>query len=145
MNLLMFSLGQDAVSRVMLNEGVTSDNALRRSIRQGCPLSPLLFAIVTHPLSVVLSRIATNGDIVGLHLPSGGQLVAQANDSFMFLQASRENLEKGMLVWNRFALAFRLHISWRKSSLISCTERDLECLGWEGSVVVEKTVPKPNR
>ena len=47
---------------------------------------------------MTLSRLATNGDIVGLHLLSGGQLVAQAlvDDSFMFLQASRENLEKGM-------------------------------------------------
>ena len=46
-----------------------------------------------------------NGDIVGLHLAYGGQLVAHAlaNDSFMFPQASQENLEKGM----------------RKSSIIS--------------------------
>ena len=95
MSHLIFLLGQDAVSRVMLNGGVTSDIALTRSVRQGCPISPLLFAIVTHPLLVMLPRLATNGDIVGLHLPSGGQLVAQAlaDDSFMFLQTSRENLE----------------------------------------------------
>ena len=74
---------------------------------------------------------------MGLHLPSGGKLVAQAlaDDSFMFLQASRENLEKGMLVWNRFPLSSGLHINWRKSSLISCTKRDLECLGWQGCMV----------
>ena len=89
----------------MLNGGVTSDIALTTFVRQGCPLSPLLFVIVTHPLLVMLSWLATNGDIVGLHLPSRGQLVAQAlaDDSFMFLQASRENLEKGMLAWNLFA------------------------------------------
>ena len=97
----------------MLNGGVTSDIALTRSILQGCPLSTLLFAIATHPLLVMLPRLATNGDIVGLRLPCGRQLVAQAlaDDSFMYLQASRENLEKGMLVWNRFALASVLHIN----------------------------------
>ena len=63
------------VSLVMRNGGVTSDIALTRSVHQGCPISPLLFAIVTHPLLVMLSRLATNGDIVGLHLPSGGRLV----------------------------------------------------------------------
>ena len=63
------------MSRVMLNGGVTSDIALTRSVRQGCPLSLLLFAIVIYPLLVMLSRIATNGDIVGLHLLSGGQLI----------------------------------------------------------------------
>ena len=96
-------LGQDAVSRVMLNGGVTSDIALTRSVRQGCPLSPLLFAIVTHPLLVLLSRLATNCDIVGLHLSCGGQLVAQAlaDDSFMFLQASREKSHHALKgIWN---------------------------------------------
>ena len=78
------------VSQVMLNGGVTSDISLTRSVLQGYPLSPLLFAIVTHLLLVMLSRLATNDDILGLHLPSGGQLVVQAlvDDSFMFLQAS---------------------------------------------------------
>ena len=98
MSRLIFLLGQDVVSRVMLNGGVTLDIAFAISIRQGFPLSPLLFVIVTHTLLVMLSRLAINGDIVCLHLPSRGQLVAQvlADDSFMFLQASQENLEKGM-------------------------------------------------
>ena len=58
-------------------------------------------------LLVVLSNLVTSGDIVGLHLPSGGQLVAQAlaDDSFMFLQASKENLERSMQVWDKFSLA----------------------------------------
>ena len=90
----------------------------------------------------MLSRLTMNSDSVGLHLPYGGQLIAQAlaYSSFMFLQAPRENLEKGILVWNQFALAFRLHINWRKSILISCAERDLECLGWQGSVVKKGSI-----
>ena len=57
------------------------------------------FDIVTHPLSVMLSTLATNGQIVGAHLPYGGQLVAKAlaNDYFMFLRASCQNLENGMM------------------------------------------------
>ena len=45
-----------------------------------------------------------------------------------------------MLVWNQFALASGLYINWRKSSLISCTERDLECLGWQGFVVKKGSI-----
>ena len=78
----------------------------------------------------MLSKLVDDGNIVGLHLPSGGQLVAHAlaDDSFMFLQASKSNLEKSMLVWDQFALASGLHINWRKSRLISCTESDLQSL-----------------
>ena len=60
----------------------------------------------------------------------------EGTPTMAFRQRERESLEKGMLVWNRFALASGLHINWRKSSLISYTERDLECLGWQESVVV---------
>ena len=92
---LIFLLGQNATSCVMLNGGVTPKLFLTRSVRQGCPLSPLLLVIVVHPLLVMFSNLATRRHIVGLHLPSGGQLVAQAlaDESFMFLQASKENLE----------------------------------------------------
>ena len=137
MSRLIYLLGQNATSCVMLNGGVTAKIPLTRSVRQGCPLSPLLFAIVTHPVLVMLSKLADDGNIVGLHLPSGGQLVAQAlaDDSFMFLQASKSNLEKSMHVWDQFALASGLHINWRKSRLISCTESDLQSLGWQGSVI----------
>ena len=87
------------MSQVMLNGGVTSDISLTRSVLQGCPLSPLLFAIVTHPLLMMLSRLATNGDIVGLPLPSGRKLVAQAlaDDSFMFLQDVGRSEEEGQV------------------------------------------------
>ena len=57
------------------------------------------------------------------------------DDSFTVLWASCENVENWMLVWNQCALAFTLHINWRKFSLISCTKRDLQCLGWHGFVV----------
>ena len=40
-----------------------------------------------------------------------------------------------MQVGNQFALASELHINCRNSNLISCIERDLECLGWQGSMV----------
>ena len=107
---LIFLIGQNATSRVMLNGGVALNGFLTRSVQQGCPLSSLLFSIVTHLLLVMLPNLVANSDIVGLHLPSGGQLVAQAlaDDSFMFLQASKENLERSMQVWDQFAFGFRV-------------------------------------
>ena len=50
---------------------------------------------------------AIDGDIVGLHLPSRGQLIAQsfAKGFHMFLLVSFENLQKIMHIWDQFALA----------------------------------------
>ena len=46
-------------------------------------------------------------------------VLALGDDSLMFLQASRENLKKEILVqWNQFASASGLHSKWSKSSLI---------------------------
>ena len=71
----------------MLNGGGTFDISLIRFVYQGFPLSPLLFAIVTHPL-VMLSRHTTNVDIVGLHLPLGGQLVVDFTKQFFHVSLS---------------------------------------------------------
>ena len=137
MSRLSFMLGLGAVSHVMLNGGVTKAISLTRSVRQGCPLSPLLFAIVTHPILVKMHELAICGDIVGLVLPSGKQLIAQAlaDDSFLFLKAHPSNIAKAMEVWKVFALASGLHINMHKSLLIRCTEQDLVNLGWSGRIL----------
>jgi hypothetical protein len=134
---LTFMLGLGAVSHVMLNGGVTQAIPLTRSVRQGCPLSPLLFSIVTHPILVKMHELAISRDIVGLVLPSGKQLIAQAlaDDSFLFLKAQPSNIAKAMDVWNVFALASGLHINMQKSLLIRCTEQHLVDLGWCGRIL----------
>ncbi|MCO5561858.1 hypothetical protein L7F22_015483 [Adiantum nelumboides] len=44
----------------MINGGATSPMSLTHSLRQGCPLSPLFFDLVTHPMLTLLgSEILT--------------------------------------------------------------------------------------
>ena len=88
MSRLSLMLGLSALSNVMLNGGVTKAIQLTMSLRQGYPLSPLLFLIATHPILVKMHELATGGEIVGLALQSMKQFVAQAlvNDSFLYLK-----------------------------------------------------------
>lgn len=53
----------------------------------------------------------------------------------MFLRADKDNVDRSMDLWNLFACASGLHINIAKSSLVACTEADLEALGWQGRVV----------
>ncbi|MCO5552223.1 hypothetical protein L7F22_005735 [Adiantum nelumboides] len=55
---LIYTLSLGSVSRIMINGGATSPVSLTRSLRQGCPLSPLLFALVTHPMLTLLTQLA---------------------------------------------------------------------------------------
>ena len=71
MSRILLLLGLGAMSHIMLNGGVTKAIPLKRSLRQGCPLSPLLFSIVTHLILVKMHELATCGEIA---LPSGKQL-----------------------------------------------------------------------
>ncbi|MCO5562139.1 hypothetical protein L7F22_015765 [Adiantum nelumboides] len=142
MSRLIYTLSLGSQSRIMMNGGVTSPVSLTRSLRQGCPLSPLLFALATHPMLTLLTQLARDREIVGLTLPSGQQLVGQAfsDDSFMFLNANNANIGRAMEAWSLFALASGLHINTQKSALLNCTEIDLQGLGWQGLVVPRGTI-----
>lgn len=57
-----------AVSRVKINGVLTDTFRLERSVRQGCPLSALLYSLSAEPLAALLAH---NGDIRGIELPDG--------------------------------------------------------------------------
>ena len=75
---LVHLLGSGSITRIMLNGGLSDGISLTHSLRQGCPLSPLFFAIATHPMLSCLDAMASHGEVVGLHLSHGKQLLAQA-------------------------------------------------------------------
>ena len=90
---VMTMLGQGAQSVISLNGHLTEPITIYRSVRQGCPLSPLLFAVATHPLFCMLERLSSDGMLHGLRLQhkqlSG---LGFADDTMMFLKASNDNI-----------------------------------------------------
>lgn len=61
-----------ASSLIILNGRPTTSFRLKRSVRQGCPLSPLLFNLAFDALSLMLNRAIANRFIVGVEFPSIG-------------------------------------------------------------------------
>ncbi|MCO5575558.1 hypothetical protein L7F22_029360 [Adiantum nelumboides] len=56
MSSIVFLLGQHASFRIIINGRLSAPVQTQRSMKQGCPLSPLLFAVSTHPLFSFLEQ-----------------------------------------------------------------------------------------
>ena len=119
MSKLRCTLREGSISHVMLNGGVTQPISIRRSVRQGCLVRPLLFTIVTHPILVKLHNMAMEEELIGLRLPSGKACIVQAlvDDHIMFLAPIRGNIGKTIDVWELFSNVSGLRINVHKSVL----------------------------
>ena len=60
-----------AFSRILINGALSSPVFLHRGVKQGCPLSPLLYVLVSEVLS---TQIRNCKDIEGFLLPRAGGL-----------------------------------------------------------------------
>lgn len=61
--------GRGIESTILFNNIIVGTFHFQRSIRQGCTLSPLCFAIFSHPLLIALDYSGEKGEIKGLILP----------------------------------------------------------------------------
>ena len=81
---LYFSIG----SHVIVNNHLTLKVAMERGVRQGCPLSPLLYILTAEPLAI---RIRSNPNIRGLQVPETTDCVkisSYADDNTVFIGTS---------------------------------------------------------
>ncbi len=95
-------LYQSATSLVKVNDEAGEDFQLTRSIRQGCPLAPYLFILVTDVLGHMLED-AKHG-IEGLNLPRGGCVRNQTigDDTALYLKGTHNNMSKTRAVLDLF-------------------------------------------
>jgi hypothetical protein len=78
---------------IQVNNIVSSFFQTKKGLRQGDPLSPVLFNIVADMLALLISRAREENQIKGVvpHLVEGGLSILQyADDTFLFLE---DNIE----------------------------------------------------
>ncbi len=108
------SLYTSVSSSIKLNGIEGSAFPLARSVRQGCPLSPYLFILATDVLGHMLDD--PRFDVEGLTLPGGRKVRDQtfADDTALYLQGTRENMERTQRVLDTFCKASKARVNWNK-------------------------------
>lgn len=74
---LVKGLVENAKLKVHINGHFTELISLERGVRQGCPMSSLLFAISTQPFMWMLQEQVDLGELEGIRLRNGEQLTYQ--------------------------------------------------------------------
>jgi hypothetical protein len=134
------SLYTSASSTIKLNGVEGSAFPLARSVRQGCPLSPYLFILATDVLGHMLDD--PRFGVEGLTFSGGRKIRDQtfADDMALYLQGTRENMERTQRVLDIFCKASGAKVNWNKTAAIWASKREKD---WEwGQEVGLQWVPK---
>lgn len=107
-----------ASSHIILNGHPTQTFKLARSVRQGCPLSPLIFILSFDNLSLLLTNALNQRLRRGVDFPDLGisSLLAMfADDSHVVVRAEIRYIMKLKEILNLFAAASGMHCAWDKT------------------------------
>jgi hypothetical protein len=100
-----------------------------KGLRQGDPLSPMLFKIVSDMLAILIARAKEDGQVRGLipHLVEGGVSILQYADSIiLFMEHDLDKVVNMKLILCLFEQLCGLKINFHKSELF-CFGKEKEC------------------
>lgn len=113
------ALFSNASAQMTLNGRACNSYNLKRSIRQGCPLAPLLYAVITEPFMALYVRESTLGNIRALPVPGSNtplNIQLFADDSNLWCGNSRKDIEAALEVVETHCTASGSKCNLNKSS-----------------------------
>lgn len=79
-----------------VNNSVSEQITPSRGLRQGDPLSPFLFVVVSQGLSSIINAQTAMGNITGIKIARGSPVITHlffADDSLIFFKANKDNVQ----------------------------------------------------
>ncbi len=111
-------------SCVKINGVLTNDFPLERSVRQGCPLSALLYSITAEPLATLIKR---DKEIRGIQMPYGGMsIIHQYADDTTFTVKDIGGIHRILKHMETYGKASGAKINVDKSEIMSVGGVDIE-------------------
>ena len=105
---------------IKINDQVGQDFQTKKGLRQGDPLSPILFNIVADMLAILINRAKVQGQIKGVipHLIDDGLSILQyADDTILFMDHDLEKAINLKLLLCAFEQLSGLKINFHKSEI----------------------------
>lgn len=115
---MMMLLFQDAQATIKVNGSQSLPFPIQRGVRQGCPLAPYLFILITEVLNLMVKTEVVGEVIKGIKLPveDKQQVMAQyANDTSMTLLDEEGSVKAMISTIDRFCTGSGLLFNWDKS------------------------------
>lgn len=103
----------------MLNGKVTEAFQLKQSLRQGCPLSPLLYLVVANALSMLLTQATDRRRIQGVYIQETGDQVTHGQ----FVDDT--NIEETFAVFWKMGEVSWLHIKYTRVKFVLISDHPL--------------------
>lgn len=109
-----------AQSKVHVNGSLTPDIDIGRGVRQGCPISSLLFTFTTQVLMSMINHRISTGALQGFHLSDGSRLCQQlfADDIGLYLEATEGEFKAARDVIQHFERISGAALNLSKSLII---------------------------
>lgn len=109
---------------VLVNGSPTNEFQIKRGLRQGDPLSPLLFNIVAEILHLLLEKAEHLGLLRGIKLGSGPTIsyLQFADDTIIFTENTMHSCKGIKVVLKIFELLSGLEVNFKKSFLFTSKE-----------------------
>uniref|UniRef100_A0A803K472 Reverse transcriptase domain-containing protein n=1 Tax=Xenopus tropicalis TaxID=8364 RepID=A0A803K472_XENTR len=103
-------------AKIHTNNTLSNLFPISRGTRQGCPLSPLLFALAMEPLAC---RLKLSQEVEGLKLGNTTELVSMyADDTLLYLANPHQALTSALDIINNHTIFSGLKINWSKSVIL---------------------------
>jgi hypothetical protein len=105
---------------IKVNDDIGHYFQTKKGLRQGDPLSPILFNIVADMLAIMIERAKSDGLFEGVipHLVDGGLSILQyADDTILFMEHDLESAKNLKLILSAFEHLSGLKINFHKSEL----------------------------